>query len=136
MNFTNPHSEHALLKRKQRYLNEMEFDKLTARDALDKQVAVAAEERHEAEQIFNKKKRVHIIKKKERANVNKQYISMHKASSLTTRQMTHVAKLGKGNDRRSRHLEEAIRLGEEAQQALLNYDRITADSRRRKRAVT
>ena len=114
----------------------MEFETLTARDALDEQVAVAAEERHEAEQIFNKKKRDHIMKKKERPDVNKQYMYMHKASTLTTRQMAHVAKLGKGNNKRSKHLEEAIRLGEEAQQALLNYDRLMGVSRRRRSSVT
>ena len=136
MYFSNPHSGLGKLKHRQQYLNEMEFGTLRARDALDKQVAVAAEERHEAEQIFNNKKRIHITKKKERANVNKQYMYMHKASGLTTRQMTHVAKLGKGNDKRSTHLEEAIRLGEEAQQALLNYDRLTGVSRRRRSSVT
>ena len=125
-----------MLKRKQQHLNAVEFETLTARDALDKHVAVAAEERYEAEQIFNEKKRIHITKKKERANVNKQYMYMHKASNLTTRQTTHVVKLGKGNDKRSRHLEEAIKLGEEAQQALLNYDRITGDPRRPRRSVT
>lgn len=137
MQHNNKHLDLAILKRKQQLLHAEESEVLTWREALDEEVAVAAEERHEAEEIFKKKKTIHITKKNERAKVNKQYMCIHKASTLTTKQITHVAKAGNSSiGKRSKHLEEASRLGEEAQQALSIYGQIAEDPGQRKREVS